>query len=142
MGILADVLNETKKQIKLSEGNTDRLIRKADADAKDNAKSQRNTIRLAILAIVLSSIVGGFGAWVAWKSYTHDLAVEFSEQQDEAASRSLTKEQIILLQESLAAQKDHNMILQTLLTKTRKDVSKNHVLKRPPATSPPISTAP
>lgn len=120
IGILADVLNETKKQIELSEENTDRLIKKADADAKDNAKSQRSTTKLAILAIVLSIIFGGVGTWVAWKSYTHDLAVEVSEQQEKAAVQRLAEEQKALLRESVAEQKEQNRILRDALAKTNK----------------------
>lgn len=120
IGILADVLNETKNQIKLSEENTDKLIKKADADAKDNAKSQRSTTRLAILAIVISIGFGGVGTWVAWKSYKHDLAVEVSEQQEKAAAQMLAEEQKVLLRESIAEQKEQNRILRDALTKVSK----------------------
>lgn len=118
IGILADVLNETKKQIKLSEDNTDRLIKTADADAKSNAKSQRDTTKLAILAIVISIVFGGVGTLVAWKSYKHDLAVEASEQREKAEAQRLAEEQKDLLRESIAEQREQNRILRDALAKT------------------------
>lgn len=109
IGLLAD-----------SRRHMEKLVKDSEDKAKKDASSQKAAIWWAFGGIAASVLVGGFGAWVAWKSYTHDLAMDVSEQQDKAEVQRLAEEQKFLLQESLAAQKEQNRILRDALAKANK----------------------